>query len=82
MRYNVSRAMFSDTGKILIIIGVFLVVFGIIFVFWGRIPFLGRLPGDIAVQKWNVSFFFPLATSIVISLVWTVLLNLFFRLFR
>jgi len=82
MRYNVSRAMFSDTGKILIIIGVFLVVFGIIFVFWGRIPFLGRLPGDIAVQKGNVSFFFPLATNIVISLVWTVLLNLFFRLFR
>jgi hypothetical protein len=82
MRYNVSRAMFSDTGKILIIIGVFLVVFGIIFVFWGRIPFLGRLPEDIAVQKGNVSFFFPLATSIVISLVLTVLLNLFFRLFR
>ncbi len=45
----------------------------------GRVPFLGRLPGDIAVQRGNWSFYFPLATSILLSLVLTVVLNLFAR---
>jgi hypothetical protein len=76
------RFEMGDMGKFLIIIGVFLVVFGLIFTFWSKIPFLGHLPGDFSFQKGNVSFFFPLVTSLVISLILTVVLNLIFRLFK
>jgi hypothetical protein len=71
-----------DMGRLLIIIGVFLIVFGLIFSFWSKIPFLGQLPGDFSFQKGGVSFFFPLATSLVISLILTVILNVFLRLFK
>jgi hypothetical protein len=55
-------------GKFLIIAGVVLVVAGIIIQFADRIPFLGRLPGDISVEKQNFKFYFPITTSIVISI--------------
>jgi hypothetical protein len=71
-----------DMGRLLIIAGIFLIVFGLIFTFWSKIPFLGHLPGDISIQKGNVSFFFPIATSLIISLILTVILNLIFRFFR
>jgi hypothetical protein len=71
-----------DMGKLLIIIGVFLIIFGVIFVFWTRIPFLGHLPGDFSFQKGGTSFFFPLATSLIISLVLTIILNVVLRLFN
>ena len=69
-------------SKALIAAGIFLVVFGLLFAFWDKVPLLGRLPGDISIQRGNFQFFFPLVTSIVISLVLTILLNLVFRLFR
>ncbi|MBI2870018.1 MAG: DUF2905 domain-containing protein [Chloroflexi bacterium] len=72
----------SDIGKLLVIAGIFLVVFGLVFIFWQNIPFLGRLPGDIHIQKNGFSFFFPLATSLILSLILTILLNVIFRLFR
>ena len=74
--------MFEGFGKTLIIVGVFLVVFGLVFVFWNKIPLLGRLPGDITIQKGGFTFFFPLVTSIVLSLVLTVILNVIFRIFK
>ncbi len=74
--------MFEGFGKILITFGVFLVIFGIIFSFWGKIPFIGRLPGDITIQKGGFTFFFPLVTSLVISLILTIVLNIIFRLFK
>ena len=67
--------MFQDIGKFLILAGIFLILFGILFVFWQRIPFLGKLPGDIVIQKKGFGFFFPLATCIVISLALTLLIN-------
>lgn len=73
---------FADMGKVLIIAGVFLIVFGLVFVFWSRIPFLGQLPGDFSFQKGGISFFFPLATSLIISLILTIIINVVFRLFR
>jgi hypothetical protein len=73
---------FQGVGKILILGGVFLAILGLFLVFWQRIPFLGRLPGDIFLQKGNFQFFFPIVTSIIISLVLTIILNLIFRLFR
>ncbi|RLC92215.1 MAG: DUF2905 domain-containing protein [Chloroflexi bacterium] len=69
-------------GKFLILIGVFLVLFGLLFTFWNRIPLLGKLPGDITFEKGGFQFFLPLATCLIVSIVLTVVLNLVFRLFR
>jgi DUF2905 family protein len=44
-----------------------------------RIPFLGKLPGDISIDRGNVHFYFPIATGLLLSVVLTLLLNLFFR---
>jgi uncharacterized protein YybS (DUF2232 family) len=65
-------------GKLLIVLGVVLVVAGVLVQFAGRIPWLGRLPGDISIQRENFSFYFPVTTSIVLS----VVLSLLFWLFR
>jgi hypothetical protein len=64
-------------GKALILLGTLIALAGIVLVFAGRIPWLGRLPGDIFIRKGNFSFYFPLATCILLSL----LLSLFFRFF-
>ncbi len=72
----------GNMGKLLIIAGVFLIVFGLIFTFWSKIPYLGHLPGDLSFQKGNVSFFFPLVTSLAISLILTIILNIVLRLFK
>lgn len=66
-------------GKSLIIIGILLVALGLLFSIGSKIPWLGRLPGDIYIQRGNFTFYFPLATSIVISLIITLVLYLFRR---
>ncbi len=68
----------TGAGKILIIAGIVLILLGLVFVFGGRIPFLGKLPGDIVIRREHFSFYFPITTSIVIS----VILSLLFSLFR
>jgi hypothetical protein len=68
-------------GKLLILAGLFLVLLGVVVVFWGKIPLLGRLPGDIFLQKGNFQFFFPLVTCLVLSAVLTLIINLVIRLF-
>jgi len=56
-------------GKMLVVFGGVLVVVGILFMLGGKIPWLGRLPGDILIQKKNLTLYFPIATSILISIV-------------
>jgi hypothetical protein len=73
---------FGGTGKFLIAAGAVLILVGLLFTFWQRVPFLGKLPGDISIQRGNPHFFFPLVTCIVISLLLTIILNIVFRLFR
>lgn len=70
--------MGQHLGKTLIMFGIIIAVIGLLLLFSGRISWLGRLPGDIYLQRKNVTFYFPLATSILISL----LLTLFFYFFR
>ncbi|HYE30332.1 MAG TPA: DUF2905 domain-containing protein [Methylomirabilota bacterium] len=69
----------QDIGKLMVIGGAALVILGL--VFWllgGRLP-LGRLPGDISYNKGNMSFFFPLTTCILVSVILSLLLWLFRR---
>lgn len=73
---------FSGVGKFLILAGVFLILFGLLFIFWERIPFLGKLPGDLMIQRGSFRLFIPVVTCIIISLVLTILINIVLKLFR
>ena len=68
----------AELGKLLVVAGVLLVCVGGLFLFGGKVPWLGRLPGDIVVQRDNFSFYFPIATCLVIS----VVLSFVFALLR
>ncbi len=70
---------FNEFAKILILVGVIFVVFGLIFLLVGKLPFVGRLPGDIYIKKGNFTFYFPLVTSIILSIILTILFNIFRR---
>ncbi len=59
----------NGMGRALIIMGVVLVIAGVLLVLAGKVPWLGRLPGDISIRKGNFSFYFPLATCLLISLI-------------
>jgi len=72
-------ADFGTFGKMLVLLGVVLILLGGLFYLSGSIPWLGRLPGDIHIQRKNFSFYFPLMTSILISIILSLLLTLFTR---
>lgn len=59
----------AELGKFLIIAGGLLVGVGVLFLLGGKIPWLGRLPGDIVIQRDNFSFYFPVVTSILVSII-------------
>jgi hypothetical protein len=66
---------FRETGKLLIVLGVLLAGVGALLAFSGKLPFrLGRLPGDIVYQGRNGSFYFPLVTCILLSVVLSLLM--------
>jgi len=66
-------------GKILVVFGIIMIVVGGLFMFGSKIPFIGRLPGDITIQKKNFSFYFPITTSIIISIILSFIMWLFSR---
>jgi hypothetical protein len=63
-------------GKMLILIGVFIILIGLLLILGEKIPWVGRLPGDIIIRKKNFTFYFPIVTSIIISIVLTLLFAL------
>ncbi len=67
------------TGKILIIIGVIFILAGLFFLAGGKLTFLGHLPGDIHFSKGNTEFYFPIVSCILVSVIGTIILNIFFR---
>jgi hypothetical protein len=71
-----------ELGRLLIGLGLAVVLVGLLLTFAGRIPLLGRLPGDIVVQRGNFTCAVPLATMLLVSLLLTVVLNLIARLGR
>jgi hypothetical protein len=66
-----------ELGRFLIIIGAILAAVGLVLWLSPKIPWLGRLPGDIVIKRENFTFYFPLATSILISVILTLILYLF-----
>lgn len=68
-----------EFGKALIILGIVIIGLGVLFIFGGRIPWLGQLPGDLYVQRGRFSFYFPITTCIVISAIVSLVLYLFRR---
>ena len=67
----------APMGKMLIIMGIVMVVAGIFIAYGPRIPWLGKLPGDIRIESKGGSFYFPIVTCIIISIILSVILNLF-----
>jgi hypothetical protein len=64
----------NDIGKILVGFGLLIALVGVVLVLVGRVPWIGRLPGDIHIQRGGFTFYFPLATSLLLSLVLTLVL--------
>jgi heme/copper-type cytochrome/quinol oxidase subunit 2 len=75
-------ANFSDLGRLLLIAGGVIVLLGLVLLLVGRVPFFGRLPGDISIQRGNTTFYFPIVTCLVLSVVLTVVVNLLLFLLR
>ena len=69
---------FNLFGRILLFFGMVLIILGTIFLLAGKLPFCGRLPGDIVIQRKNIVFYFPLGLCILISIILTII----FRIFR
>jgi hypothetical protein len=69
--------MMAGMGKLFVVLGVVLILVGLAFMFGDKIPFIGRLPGDIFIKKEKFSFYFPITTSILISIVLTILFSIF-----
>ena len=68
----------TEIGKVLMVFGGMLLVVGMLLTLGGKIPWLGRLPGDIVIQRDNFSFYFPLTTCLLLS----VLVSLIFAILR
>jgi hypothetical protein len=77
MKYGLNL---SAMGKLLIIVGIVCIIVGLFITYGPKIPFVGKLPGDITIEKQNIKFYFPLATSIIISIVLSLLFFLYNKL--
>lgn len=69
----------NGLGRMLIFAGVVLIAAGVVISFAPRLPWLGKLPGDISIRRENFSFYFPLATSLLLSALISLILWLFRR---
>ena len=69
----------DSLARMLILFGLVLAAIGGLLLLIGKVPFIGRLPGDIYIQRKNFSFYFPLTTSILLSILLTILFSLFRR---
>ena len=69
----------GDLGRLLMIVGAVVFALGAVLGLAGRLPWLGRLPGDLLIERGPVTFYFPLATSLIVSVALTLLFWLFRR---
>ncbi|MCX7794603.1 MAG: DUF2905 domain-containing protein [Thermodesulfovibrionales bacterium] len=70
----------GDLGKFIIIAGFILVGLGFLLLFFEKIPYIGKLPGDIIIRKKNFTFYFPLMTGLILSLILTLIFYIIGRL--
>jgi len=70
----------TEMGKILLIVGGAIAVLGLLLVFSQHIPFLGKLPGDITIKREGFTFYFPVVTFLLLSVILTVLVNIILRI--
>ncbi len=73
---------FEEMGKLLILMGGMILLLGVIVLLAGKLPYVGRLPGDIVIRRENFGCYIPLATSLLLSLLLTLILNLLLRIRR
>jgi len=71
--------LFQGFGRILIIAGLVMAGLGVLMLVAGKIPGIGRLPGDIVFQRGNFTVYFPIVTMLLLSVILTVVLNVIFR---
>jgi hypothetical protein len=69
----------QDIGRVLVLVGIVAIVAGGVLLLAGRIPGIGRLPGDFVFQRGPVTIYLPIATSVVVSVVITLVLSFFWR---
>jgi hypothetical protein len=69
----------SSIGIILIVLGLCIVLGGLVVMYADKIPYIGRLPGDINIHGKGWSFHFPIVTGLILSIILTIILNFFFR---
>lgn len=70
----------QEMGKLIINLGTILIFVGAIIWLWGKLPFVGKLPGDIYIKKENFSFYAPLGTMLLLSLLLSLIFTLISRL--
>lgn len=69
----------NEIGKFLIILGLIILIVGLILTFVGRVPLIGKLPGDLVIERRNFVFYFPLGTSILLSIIISLIVYLVSR---
>jgi len=74
--------MLENFGKLLIFFGFLLIFFGVVLIFGSKIPYFGKLPGDIYIKKENFTFYFPLTSCLVLSILLSFIFYLFARFFK
>lgn len=72
--------MMENWGRLLLVVGAAFILLGLAFTMAGRLPLLGRLPGDIHLRRGQAEIYLPLATCLLLSLLATLILNLIWRL--
>ena len=79
VRLSFSCVNINEAARFIIILGAALIALGVMLPYVAKLGFFGKLPGDIRIKGENFSFYFPIATCIVLSVLLTLLGNLFFR---
>lgn len=69
----------NEIGKFLILIGIIIIIIGLILMLTTKVPLIGRLPGDIVIERRNFVFYFPLGTSILLSIIISLIFYLLSR---
>lgn len=69
----------THIGRLLVILGALIAAVGVLFLLASRIPWLGRLPGDLVIHKGRFTLYLPIVTSLILSVLLTIVLRLFSR---